>query len=85
MKLSLLLERLQNRVGVTLQAETTDHIRKERTFHLTGTLTVFPHGARPTWYPLIIPDGEDNVDEREIRAILRHFWQLQKEDDFFKD
>lgn len=44
---------------------------------LVGTLPVFPHGARPTWYPLVILPGQTSVDMREVEAILRHFWNAQ--------
>jgi hypothetical protein len=44
---------------------------------LVGTLPVFPHGSRPTWYPLVILPGQETVDMREAEAILRHFWNAQ--------
>jgi hypothetical protein len=44
---------------------------------LVGTLPIFPHGGRPTWYPLVLLPGEDSVDMKEVEAILRHFWNAQ--------
>lgn len=44
---------------------------------LVGKLPLFPHGERPTWYPLVILPGQDSIDMREVEAILRHFWNLQ--------
>ena len=44
---------------------------------LVGTLPVFPHGERPTWYPLVILPGQETIDMREVEAILRHFWNAQ--------
>ena len=48
---------------------------------LVGKLPVFPHSARPTWYPLVLTRGQTEVDRREVEAILRHFWNAQL--DFF--
>ena len=53
-----------------LQDETTVHI-------LVGRLPNFPHGGRPTWYPLIVRKGQTHIDHREVEAIQRHFWQFQ--------
>lgn len=44
---------------------------------LVGTLPVFPHGERPTWYPLVILPDQETIDMREVEAILRHFWNAQ--------
>jgi hypothetical protein len=73
---SELLASLQKRAKITvaetriLQDETTVHI-------LVGRLPKFPHGGKPTWYPLIVRKGQTHVDEREVEAIQRHFWQYQ--------
>jgi hypothetical protein len=53
-----------------LHDETTVHI-------LVGRLPIFPHGSKPTWYPLIVRKGQTQVEPKEIEAILRHFWQYQ--------
>jgi hypothetical protein len=53
-----------------LSDETEVHI-------LVGSLPVFPHGQKPTWYPLVIRKGQTHVDPKEIEAIQRHFWQYQ--------
>ena len=44
---------------------------------LVGTLPLFPHGQRPTWYPLVILPGQEAIDMREVESILRHFWNAQ--------
>lgn len=44
---------------------------------LVGKFPVFPHGERPTWYPLVTLPSQDTVDMREVEAILRHFWNAQ--------
>jgi hypothetical protein len=44
---------------------------------LEGKLPLFPHGERPTWYPLVTLPGQDTIDMREAEAILRHFWNAQ--------
>ena len=38
---------------------------------------VFPHGERPTWYPLVILPDQETIDMREVEAILRHFCNAQ--------
>lgn len=50
---------------------------------LRGTLPFFPHGSRPTWYVLVLSPKQTHVDEREVWAILRHFWNAQLVDSFF--
>ena len=81
MKLALLLEKLKKE-GVALQLQTFDHQSRATTYMLTGTLPTFPHGARPVWYPLIVPDGKDEVPVHEVRAVLRHFWHSELEEKF---
>jgi len=33
--------------------------------------------AEPVWYPIVIKPGQDEVDDREIEAMLRHLWMYQ--------
>jgi hypothetical protein len=80
MAVTALLANLQKqakvRVAETRKLEDGTEVRI-----LVGTLPVFPHGKRPTWYPLVLRPGQTEVDRREVEAILRHFWNAQL--DFF--
>ncbi len=61
-----------------IEVAETRHLHDETTVHiLVGRLPVFPHGSKPTWYPLIVRKGQTHVDPKEIEAIQRHFWQFQ--------
>ena|ERR1700722_7783612 len=74
--ISTLLTSLQKQAKVKV-AETRKLEDGTEVKILTGTLPVFPHGERPTWYPLVILPGQESVDMREVEAILRHFWNAQ--------
>jgi hypothetical protein len=75
-QISALLTALEKQAKVTV-AETRHQSDGTEVKILTGMLPVFPHGERPTWYPLVILPGQDTVDMREVEAILRHFWNAQ--------
>lgn len=75
-QISALLAALQKQAKVTV-AETRRQSDGTEVKILTGTLPVFPHGECPTWYPLVILPGQEEVDMREVEAILRHFWNGQ--------
>ena len=85
MKLAELLRKLAEKIGVVVESEITDPASKKTTRVLVGKLPPFPHASGPTWYALILPKDQDYVESEEVSAILRHFWQLQKEDEFIKD
>ncbi len=75
-QISELLAALQKQANVTV-AETRRQSDGTEVKILTGKLPVFPHGDRPTWYPLVILPGQETIDMREVEAILRHFWNAQ--------
>ena len=75
-QISALLASLQKQAKVTV-AETRTLENGTQVKILVGTLPVFPHGSRPTWYPLVILPGQELIDMREVEAILRHFWNAQ--------
>lgn len=75
-QITALLTALQKQANVTV-AETRQQADGTEVKILTGTLPVFPNGKRPTWYPLVTLPGQENVDMREVEAILRHFWNAQ--------
>jgi hypothetical protein len=80
MAVSALLANLQKRANVKV-AETRTLADGTQVKILIGTLPVFPQGERPTWYPLVLRPKQQDVDRREVEAILRHFWNAQL--DFF--
>jgi hypothetical protein len=75
-QISALLASLQKQAKVKV-AETRKLESGIEVKILVGKLPVFPHGERPTWYPLVILPGQDTVDMKEVEAILRHFWNAQ--------
>jgi hypothetical protein len=77
---SALLANLQKHAKVTV-VETRTLADGTQVRILVGTLQIFPNSARPTWYPLVLRPKQQEVDRREVEAILRHFWNAQL--DFF--
>src|SRR5208282_4684070 len=75
-QISALLSSLQKQAKVKV-AETRTLENGTEVKILVGTLPIFPHGQRPTWYPLVILPGQETIDMREVEAILRHFWNAQ--------
>jgi len=75
-QISALLTSLQRQAKVKV-AETRTLENGTEVKILVGTLPVFPHGERPTWYPLVILPEQETIDMREVEAILRHFWNAQ--------
>jgi len=37
----------------------------------------FPHVPEPVWYPIVLNPGQEEIDDREIEAMLRHLWMFQ--------
>ena len=75
-QISALLAALQKQAKVKV-AETRQLENGMEVKILVGKLPAFPHGERPTWYPLVILPDQDAIDMREVEAILRHFWNAQ--------
>jgi len=34
-------------------------------------------GSGAVWYPIVVKPGQDEIDDREIEAMLRHLWMFQ--------
>jgi hypothetical protein len=82
MDLQELIKRLTAIKGVTL-AETREGDDGRRTYIFTATLPEFPFGkGKNSWYPLVLPKGQDSISRNEVEAILRHLWH--GEQNFFE-
>jgi len=74
MKLSLLLDKLR---------EHSDEIQIEERISPDGRALIFysklpfPFVPEPVWYVIVIEASQEDVDDREIRAMLRHLKQYQ--------
>jgi hypothetical protein len=73
-KIALLLEKLK----------AVPQIKTLETIHPDGTKTYtfssvypMPRMAEPVWYPIIVKPGQEDIDDREIEAMLRHLWMFQ--------
>ena len=74
MKIAQLLEKLK----------TVPEIKILETIHPDGTRTYtfssvypMPRMAEPVWYPIVLKPGQEDIDNREIEALLRHLWMFQ--------
>ena len=74
MKIARLLEKLKS----------VAEIKTLETIHPDGTKTYtfssvypMPRMAEPVWYPIVVKPGQDEIDDREIEAMLRHLWMFQ--------
>ncbi len=76
MSVSALLSSLHKKAKVQV-AETRTLQDGTEVKILTGTLPIFPHGERSTWYPLVLLPDQNSVDMKEVEAVLRHFWNAQ--------
>ena len=76
MTVSALLASLQKQAKVKV-AETRTLEDGTQVKILVGNLPLFPHGNRPTWYPLVLLPGQSDVSMKEVEAILRRFWNYQ--------
>jgi hypothetical protein len=47
--------------------------------YFTTQLPTFPFGGRHVWYPLILRQGQTEVSQSEIDALLRHCWHGELE------
>jgi hypothetical protein len=54
-----------------------------RVYIFTCLLPGFPFGHRRVWYPLVVTQGQTEIPEEEIEALLRHCWHLEL--NFFGD
>jgi hypothetical protein len=73
-KIALLLEKLKS----------VPEIKTLETIHPDGTKTYtfssvypMPRMAEPIWYPIVVKSGQEDIDDREIEAMLRHLWMFQ--------
>lgn len=74
MKIARLLEKLK----------AVPEIKTLETIHPDGTKTYtfssvypMPRMAEPVWYPVVVKPGQEDIDDREIEAMLRHLWMFQ--------
>jgi hypothetical protein len=66
------------------QLKSVTEIKILETIHPDGTKTYtfssvypMPRMAEPIWYPIVVKPGQDDIDDREIEAMLRHLWMFQ--------
>ena len=74
MKIAWLLEQLKP----------VPEIKTVETIHPDGTRTYifssiypFPRIPEPVWYVIVVKPGQEDIDDREIEAMLRHLWMSQ--------
>jgi len=66
------------------QLKPHSEIKTVETKHPDGTRTLvfwclypFPRAPEPAWYVIVVRPNQDDIDEREIEAMLRHLWMFQ--------
>jgi len=66
------------------QLKSVSEIEVLETIHPDGTRTYifssvypFPRVAEPVWYVVVLKPGQEEVDDREVEAMLRHLWMFQ--------
>jgi hypothetical protein len=73
-KLPLLLEKIKQHPEIkTVETTYPDGI-KAYTF---SAVLPFPKIQDHVWYVIIVKPGQEDVDDREVVAMLRHLWMLQ--------
>jgi hypothetical protein len=74
MKLALLLEKLK----AVPEIEVHEHIQPDgRIAYIFASIYPFPRVAEPVWYVIVVKPGQEEIDDREIKAMLRHLWMYQ--------
>ena len=74
MKIAQLLEKLK----AAPQIEILETIHPDGTKTYTfSTVYPMPRMAEPVWYPIVVKPGQEDIDDREIEAMLRHLWMYQ--------
>jgi hypothetical protein len=74
MKLAPLLEKLKS--FSEIQIEERIHPDGSRTY-IFSSFYPFPRYAEPVWYVIVVKPGQDEIDDLEIEAMLRHLWMFQ--------
>ena len=66
------------------QLKPVSEIKTVETIHPDGTRTYifssvypFPRVSEPAWYVIVVNPGQEEIDDREIEAMLRHLWMFQ--------
>jgi len=66
------------------QLKPVSEIKTVETIHSDGTRTYtfssvypFPRVSEPVWYVIVVKPGQEDIDDREIEAMLRHLWMFQ--------
>ncbi len=74
MKISSLLDQLKPvREIQTVETKYPDGTRT----YTFSTVYPVPRAPEPAWYVIVIKPGQEDVDDREIEAMLRHLWMAQ--------
>ncbi len=74
MKIVLLLEKLKPHSEIKI----TETILPDgtKTFVFSSVFP-FPRASEPVWYVIVVRPGQEDIDDREIEAMLRHLWMYQ--------
>ncbi len=74
MKIAWLLEQL--RPVSEIQTVETIHPDGTRTYTFSS-IYPFPRIPEPVWYVIVVKPDQEDIDDREIEAMLRHLWMFQ--------
>jgi len=73
-KIALLLEKLKPHSEI----KTTEIILPDGTkAFIFSSVFPFPRASEPVWYVIVVRPGQEDIDDREIEAMLRHLWMYQ--------
>jgi len=68
------------------QLKPHSEIKTIETKHPDGTRTFvfscdypFPRSPEPAWYVIVVRPNQEDIDNREVEAMLRHLWMFQLE------
>ena len=74
MKIASLLEKLKPHPEIKI----TEIILPDGTkTYIFSSVYPFPRASEPVWYVIVIKPTQDDIDDREIEAMLRHLWMYQ--------
>lgn len=74
MKIALLLEKLKS----VREIQTEKRIQPDgKEVYIFSSVYPFPRVPEPVWYTIVLEPNQDDIDDREIIAMLRHLWMFQ--------
>jgi len=73
MKLSVLLSSLKQVAEIDIDERTHKDGTKVFIFSSLRPFPQFEH----VWYPIVVLAGQEDVDDDEVEAMLRHLWMFQ--------